>query len=115
MRGRSGVILLGLVAVAATSTSAQVPGLGSYHALVIGNQAYRSLRPLQTPVADATAVADMLRRDYGFARVRLLTNATRADMVRALDDLRRRLGPGDNLLIYYAGHGWLDREADRGY
>jgi len=115
MRGRSGVILLGLVAVAASSTSAQVPGLGSYHALVIGNQAYRSLRPLQTPVADATAVADMLRRDYGFARVRLLTNATRADMVRALDDLRRRLGPGDNLLIYYAGHGWLDREADRGY
>jgi len=42
-------------------------------------------------------------------------DASRAQMVRALDDVRRQLGENDNLLIYYAGHGWLDREADRGY
>ncbi|MBM4442251.1 MAG: caspase family protein, partial [Candidatus Rokubacteria bacterium] len=88
---------------------------GRYHALVIGNQAYRHLTKLKTPVADARAVAELLRRDYGFQNVRLLTDATRADMVRAFDDLRRQLTEQDNLLIYYAGHGWLDREVDRGY
>jgi hypothetical protein len=101
MRERLGVVVLALaVGAAIGSAEAQAPSLGAYHALVIGNQAYRSLRPLQTPVADATAVADLLRRDYGFASVKLLTNATRADMVRALDEVRRRLGPGDNLLLY---------------
>lgn len=88
-------------------------GFGRYHALVIGNQAYRYLRPLRTPVNDAWAVADLLRRDYGFT-VRLLTDVSRVEMVRALDDVLR-LPATDNLVIYYAGHGWLDRQSDRGY
>lgn len=33
----------------------------------------------------------------------------------ALEGYRRTLGDRDNLLIYYAGHGWLDEEADEGY
>ena len=90
------------------------PEFGRYHALVIGNQAYRALRPLRTPVADARAVADLLRRDYGF-NVRLLTDASRTEMIRALDDVQRTLTDTDNLVIYYAGHGWLDRQSDRGY
>src|SRR5262245_10840271 len=89
------------------------PEFGRYHALVIGNQAYRNLKPLRTPVTDAKAVADLLDRDYGF-KVHLLTDVTRVEMVRALDDVLR-LTEGDNLLIYYAGHGWLDRQSDRGY
>jgi uncharacterized caspase-like protein len=36
-------------------------------------------------------------------------------MVTALDVLRNSLGPNDNLVLYYAGHGYLDQEADRGY
>jgi len=110
-------LLAALVAVllVATVGDAQSPPLGAYHALVIGNQAYRHLTPLKTPAADARAVADVLRTDYRFAGVRLLVDATRAQMVEALTDMRRRLGERDNLLIYYAGHGYLDREADRGY
>jgi len=88
---------------------------GRYHALVVGNQTYRHLPRLQTPIADAQAVAAVLRADYGFAAVTVVTDATRADMVRALDDLRRTLTEQDNVLIYYAGHGYLDRDADRGY
>jgi len=95
----------------------EVAGLdfGRYHALVVGNQTYRHLPRLQTPIADAQAVAAVLRADYGFAAVTVVTDATRADMVRALDDLRRTLTEQDNVLIYYAGHGYLDRDADRGY
>lgn len=88
---------------------------GRYHALIIANQAYRALPRLRTPPADARALSDILKRDYGFVNVRLLMDATRTDMVRALDDTRRTLTEKDNLLIYYAGHGYLDKDADRGY
>lgn len=99
---------------APSSASAQAV-FGHYHAIVIGNQAYRSLPRLRTPKADAQAVAEVLQRSYAFQQVRLLLDATRADTIRALDEARRALGDDDNLVIYYAGHGYLDRDADRGY
>jgi len=87
---------------------------GSYYALVIGNDAYRNILPLRTAVKDARAVKELLKHKYGF-KVTLLKDATRAQILRSLTRLRRTLGPGDNLLIYYAGHGWLDKDADQGY
>jgi peptidoglycan hydrolase-like protein with peptidoglycan-binding domain len=87
---------------------------GSYHALVIGNDLYRSLPHLGTAVGDAEAVAKELEHDYHF-NVRLLTNATEEDIIGALTDMRRELQWNDNLLIYYAGHGWYDQDAEQGY
>jgi len=87
---------------------------GRYHALVIGNNAYTDMSPLKTAVNDATAIADLLRTTYGFT-VTLLTNATREDIITALDQLRATLTEQDNLLIYYAGHGILDASEERGY
>jgi peptidoglycan hydrolase-like protein with peptidoglycan-binding domain len=99
------------------SAPAAIPAgldFGRYFALVIGNDNYRSLPRLKTAVADAQAVARVLKRSYGFEAT-VLTNATRDGILDALDGLRRRLTKDDNLLIYYAGHGWLDRDADRDY
>ena len=87
---------------------------GRYHALVIGINDYQSLPRLETAVNDASAVADVLRQRYGFD-VNLLLNPTRDQVVGALDGLRGELNPRDNLLVYYAGHGVLDQEADRGF
>jgi hypothetical protein len=87
---------------------------GTYHALVIGNNDYKLIRPLKTAVADAREVARVLEQDYGF-RVRLLVNATRYDMLAALNELREKLTEKDNLLIYYAGHGELDDRNQRGH
>jgi ankyrin repeat protein len=87
---------------------------GRYHALVIGNDAYRDLPRLRTARGDARAVAGLLRDRYGF-EVTLLLNGTRGDILKALRRYRTELGASDNLLIYYAGHGWLDREADQAY
>jgi len=87
---------------------------GNYHALVIGNDMYRTLPHLGTAVGDAEAVAKELERNYHF-NVRLLTNATEEDIIGALSDMRRELAWDDNLLIYYAGHGWYDRDAEQGY
>jgi peptidoglycan hydrolase-like protein with peptidoglycan-binding domain len=92
----------------------QTADLGTFHALIIGNDAYRALPRLRTAVKDAHAVAELLQSRYGF-RATTLTNATRAETIQALQKMRGRLTERDNLLVYYAGHGKLDRGADRGY
>ncbi|MCH7832833.1 MAG: caspase family protein, partial [Proteobacteria bacterium] len=87
---------------------------GRYHALIIGIQKYRHLPKLKTAVADAKAVARVLIEEYGF-RVRLMIDPTHGEIIDALDEYREILNGKDNLLIYYAGHGWLDEDSDRGY
>jgi len=87
---------------------------GRYHALVIGNSDYRHLRNLTTATNDAKAVASLLEQAYGF-EVTCLTNASRKQIIDGLSRFRHRLTKSDNLVIYFAGHGWLDREAGRGY
>ncbi len=87
---------------------------GAYHAIVIGINDYKSLPDLNTALADARAVARTLEADYGYS-VNLLENPTRSDILDKLDELRETLTENDNLLIYYAGHGWLDPQSGRGY
>ena len=87
---------------------------GDYYALVIGNNNYQYLPKLMTAKNDAEVVGHMLRHDYGF-NVDVLMDATRSDILLALNRMRKNLTERDNLLIYYAGHGWLDEEADAGY
>ena len=88
--------------------------MGRYHALVIGINAYKHIAPLKTAARDATAVAKLLEKGYGF-NVELLLDASRADIIAALDKLRDKLTKEDNLLIYYAGHGTVDTSSERGY
>jgi uncharacterized caspase-like protein len=87
---------------------------GSYHALVIGNNNYQTLPKLRTASNDAKSVARVLHDEYDF-KVRLVINGTRRDIVSALDKMRSELTQNDNLLIYYAGHGYFDEDANRGY
>lgn len=87
---------------------------GNYHALVIGNNDYKHVGKLVTAVNDAKEVAQVLKQQYGY-KVHLLYEASRQDIIGKMDELRRTLSSNDNLLIYYAGHGYLDEEADRGY
>jgi uncharacterized caspase-like protein len=88
--------------------------LGKYHALVVGIQNYRYLPKLQSVHKDVVAVAGVLQKLYGF-KTRRLFDADRRQILLALGKYRRTLGKNDNLLIYYAGHGWLDEDADVGY
>lgn len=89
-------------------------GTGRYYALVIGNNAYTSLPRLKTAEADARVVAALLKEAYGF-ETKLLLNATRSQIVSALSSYRLMVEPDANLLIYYAGHGINDKEADKAY
>ena len=103
------------VSIDAARANADSLELGRYHALIIGNNEHEHLPNLQTAISDASAVAEVLRLKYGFREVRLRLNATRADILLSLNRYRRELEPDDRLLIYYAGHGHLDRESEEGY
>ena len=99
---------------AARTAPAPRVDFGSYHALVIGNNDYRTLPDLATPVNDATELARLLQQRYGF-RTTVLMNADRYQILSALNTLRESLTANDNLLIYYAGHGELDEVNQRGH
>ncbi|MFK7854417.1 MAG: caspase family protein [Granulosicoccus sp.] len=82
---------------------------GNFHALIIGNNQFEYMQNLKTAENDAIAIDSLLREKYGF-KTKLLLNATRYDMLSALNELRATLTSDDNLLIYYAGHGELANE-----
>nr|VFK53142.1 MAG: Caspase domain-containing protein [Candidatus Kentron sp. TUN]VFK53980.1 MAG: Caspase domain-containing protein [Candidatus Kentron sp. TUN]VFK56081.1 MAG: Caspase domain-containing protein [Candidatus Kentron sp. TUN] len=85
-----------------------------YHAMVIGIDNYHHLPKLKTAISDAKQVAKIFRDIYRY-EVRLLIDASRSDIIETLSGYRRTLDQTDAFVIYFAGHGWLDDEADQGY
>jgi uncharacterized caspase-like protein len=73
-------------------------------ALVIGNSGYPDAdAPLSQTASDAEALANVLRKD-GFV-VNVVENAWHAEMTRAIDRLKLRVGPGSIVLLYFGGYG----------
>lgn len=97
-----------------SSIPANLLSMGKYYALVIGNNSYQKIESLITPVNDANDIDSVLAKEYNF-KVAVLHNATRYEILSKLNDYRKKLTKRDNLLIYYAGHGWLDKETGEGY
>ncbi len=88
---------------------------GSYHAILIGNQAYgNGIDTLDTPYKDVEVLAALLEDQYGFD-VNVLKDATRQQMLSVFNEATEKLSGDDNLLIYYAGHGHYDKDYDQGY
>jgi len=104
--------------------SAEEAGVVDYdpkrcHALLIAIDDYvdgSGWNDLHCAVRDAEAIGRLLRDEYGFGSVRLLKNekATRRNILRMLDHYMS-LGESDCLVIYYAGHGWMDPQSRSGY
>jgi len=91
----------------------QGQNVGRFYALVIGNQDYRNLDRLQTPHNDASRAARVLRDKYGFT-VQVIEDADDVAMLQALNDLDKVVRAEDNVLIYYAGHGWRIKSGNGG-
>jgi len=91
----------------------------TYYGLFIGIEEYRDrgLEDLENPINDAEALHKTLVKDYTFEQenIQILRNPKRADIIRELDLLRSKVTANDNLLIFYAGHGYYDEEAEVGY
>ncbi len=94
-------------------------GSGKYYALIIAVEDYasRSIRDLDEPVQDAIEIQNILTSKYTFEpqNVILLKNPTRDQIIEHFDQLSRKIRKEDNLLIFYAGHGYWDEKFQQGY
>ena len=92
---------------------------GTYRALIIGNNDYKDPKkqwlPLKTAISDASALAKLLEKDYGFKDTILLKNATRKTILRAINDLTKKTQANDSVLVYYAGHGWRNEQTKEAF
>jgi len=92
---------------------------GTYYALLIANNNYTdpNIPTLNEPINDATKLYNTLTTFYTFNKenVLFLKNATYEQMISAFDDLANKITPNDNILIFYAGHGWWDDLRNLGY
>jgi len=93
---------------------------GKYYALIIANNTYNEnsgMMSLKRPIADATALKEVLATRYTFDWNNIMTlyDRSKMDVEVSLEELQKRVRPEDNLLIFYAGHGKMDMEADIGY
>ncbi len=98
---------------------AQVLEFGKYYAFIIANQEYldKEITSLSEPINDAEHIRNVLVELYGFdeENVIFLKNPKRSDIYQALSQLGKSIGKNDNLLIFYAGHGYYDEESREGY
>ena len=119
---RRGFVLVGLLAWAALQSSAQTKIAKAEgwrnrkdYALLFATNEYATWPPLINPVPDAKAIAGELQNGYGFA-TEVVTNPTRDDIVAKLREYSQRpFGDGDQLLIFFAGHGYYDDVFKQGY
>ena len=92
---------------------------GGYYALVIAVQDYQdpSVNALQYPIQDANNLVNVLTGSYTFNpdNVILLKNPNRSSIIKTFDQLARKLTDQDNLLIFYAGHGYWDERLKQGF
>jgi len=92
---------------------------GKYYALIIGVNDYPDpeIMELDKPIQDAEKLLTNLTKNYTFEpeNVKFLKNPTHEDIIAEFDRLNRIIDEKDNLLIFYAGHGYWDREDEIGY
>ncbi len=90
-----------------------------YYGLIIGINTYKDpgIPDLDNPIRDAESVYKSLTTNYTFEpeNISILKNPKRNEIIRELDALRGRITEEDNLLIFYAGHGYWDEDAEIGY
>ncbi len=91
----------------------------NYHALLISVGEYEDpdITDLEHPVEDCMKLKEVLAKKYIFSskNIKLLQNPTREEMIVAFDNLGKMLTKDDNLLIFFAGHGYWDKNLEVGY
>ena len=83
---------------------------GKIWAVVIGISQYQTVRPLKYADKDALAFHDYLLNNVGVPKEQMTPlineHATLVNLKRTLGtELKRKAGPKDTVIIYYAGHG----------
>lgn len=89
--------------------------MASRKALVVGINDYGDIRnDLNSCIADAHMVAEILQERYGFTVSMLLDGQATVEAVDAgLDELFRGATPEDRFVFYYSGHGYRYQLGER--
>ena len=88
------------------------------YALLVGINEYSNVRPLRGSLNDIAQIKQILIHDLEFSedKIRVLTDkdATKDNILSALNSLATQTKAGDSLLWYYSGHGFmmLDENGD---
>ncbi|WP_338693443.1 caspase family protein [Bradyrhizobium sp. 26S5] len=94
----------GTVGAVATDTTGSIPAGTSRLALIIGNGHYPdAAAPLAQPINDARTLSSALRRE-GFD-VDVVEDATRDDMVRAVERMKAKIRPDTVVMLFFGGYG----------
>ena len=99
--------------------SVNLDNVGNYFALIIGVNNYNDKRipKLDNPIKDGKVLKNVLINNYTFEsnNITVLENPDRKAIFKALQDVKSLVGKNDNFLLFYAGHGFFDKEMDSGY
>ncbi|MCK5822904.1 MAG: caspase family protein [Bacteroidales bacterium] len=86
--------------------------------LIMAVDDYEYWTRLNNPVKDALAVKNILLSNYNFDDDNLFeiynSDVTQNNIRNELIKIKNEIKPSDNLIIYYAGHGYYDKEFDDG-
>lgn len=115
------IIVVECTAEGVTGPESDVPEIlkATYHALIIAVNEYSSpdITDLDNPVKDAESLYEVLSTMYTFEKdnIIFLRNPEYDEMHARLEELAGKLSKNDNLLIFFAGHGFWDSKGNIGY
>ncbi len=96
--------------------TATISQIESKFVVLFGTDKYtdQSIPQLENAISDVTAIGKIFSDELGY-NVRIVKDATRAGMVRTLNQLAIETEVNDSVLIYYAGHGYSNEKTGNGY
>ncbi len=91
--------------------------IGKQYAVFIAINRYKHWLPLRNPVKDAQEIRKVLEQKYYVDEIIELYDdqASKSGIIRLFSHLIETTLPQDSVLIFYAGHGYLDELSDTGF
>lgn len=85
------------------------------YAILFATDKYDHWADLVNPVEDAHAIANELKTRYGF-EVEVVENPSQEDVfIKIADYVQKKFKPQDQLMIFFAGHGYFDDTFGEGF
>jgi len=95
---------------------ASIPQIGQKFIVLFGIDKYadNTIPSLENAIVDAEVVGQLFADKLGY-EILVVQNATRADIVRTLNQLATEMAKNDSVVVYFAGHGYQNEKTGAGY
>ncbi len=95
---------------------ASLPEIERKFIVVFGIDQYadKAIPSLDNAISDANAVSQLFADKLGY-EAQVIKNATRAEIIQTINQLAVNVEINDSVVVYFAGHGYLNRKAGAGY